>query len=92
MRMMHTVSVFISFVFIYTIIWYMFTPVLDIILDTFSANVNTAGWTAEAVSTFTTMIDWFARGWVYICLISLLSTAVWLFIYPYREEVETRWN
>lgn len=88
--MIKAAVVFVAFSFVYTVIFYIFTPVLDILVAAFTGNISTAGWSAMAVSTYNTTLALIHYGWLWICVLSFLSTVLWYFLYPYREEVLTR--
>jgi len=89
-RMIKAAIVFMTFAFIYTIIFYTVTPAVDMLVNAFADNIDTSGWSSQAVSTYNTIIMFTRYGWFWSCVLSFISTAIWYYLYPYREEVLTR--
>jgi hypothetical protein len=86
--MLRAVFVFVCFTFVYTAFWFLFTPVLDSVLGAFSL-ISQATWSTQAVSTFNFVIILGSNMWTWVGILSVVSTLVWLIVFPYREEVDT---
>ena len=89
MNLVKAACVFLFFAFIYTVIFYAVTPAVMMFLDFISENISTAGWSAEAVYTFNMIATGARWAWLWVCVLSFLSTVAWYYLYPYREEVWT---
>ena len=88
-RMLKAIVVFTFFLFVYTLIWYLITPVVDVLANSFS-NVNTGGWSSTAQTTYNLVISVLKYSWTWIGILSFVSTLIWYFIWSYREEAESR--
>lgn len=89
MRLLKVACVFLSFWFVYFTIFYTVTPSLMMFLDFISENISTAGWSPEALTTYNMILTGARWAWLWACVLSSLSTLVWYYLYPYREEVWT---
>ena len=90
--MIRAAVVFIVFAFIYTVLFYTLTPVVDAILDAFILNVDTSSWSEDAVQTYDRVLTLVRYGWFWGCILGFITTLIWYFVYPYIREVLTRYE
>lgn len=86
--MVYAVFVFIGFTFLYTVLWITLTPAVMAIFNAL-AGIQREGWTGQASSTFSLVMSILFNAWTWIGMLSAISTLIWLYIFPYREEVDT---
>jgi hypothetical protein len=86
--MVQAVFVFLSFTFIYTVLWFTLTPAVSAVIAVWN-QFSHAGWSTQAVTTFNLVVTIFSNTWVWVGALSVLSTIIWIYIFPYREEVDT---
>ena len=89
MKLVRAAFLFIALSFVYTVIFYVGTPFVFLLLDCFQNNIDTSGWTSQAQSTWSTIITVTRYSWVWGCVLSFISTLIWYYLTPYREEVMT---
>jgi hypothetical protein len=86
--MVYAVFVYISFTFLYTVLWFTLTPVMMMIFNALGG-IPRVGWTSQASSTFSLVMSILFNAWTWIGMLSIISTIIWLYLFPYREEVDT---
>ena len=89
MNYIRVTLVFLLFFTIYTILFYVLTPVVYVLVDFFANNVDTSGWSSQAIQTWNMILTLFRYSVVWSTTLSALSTLIWYYLYPYREEVMT---
>jgi hypothetical protein len=86
--MVYAVFVYVGFTFLYTVLWFTLTPAVMAIFHAL-AGIPQTGWTSQASSTFSLVMSILFNSWTWIGMLSAISTLIWLYIFPYREEVDT---
>jgi len=89
LKLIKAAFLFITLSFIYTVIFYVGTPILFSILDCFQNNIDTSSWTSDAQTSWSRAITITRYSWVWGCILSFISTLIWYYLTPYREEVMT---